>query len=277
LEAVAVAPLTDKVAFITGIARGQGRAHALRLSREGAAIIGVDIAADVPTIDYPSASLDDLAETVKLVEEQDGRIVARQADVRDPDALAAVFQEGLAEFGGRVDIVVANAGVIRFGEAEDRRAVWRDIIDINLTGVWNTVETALPTLIEGGRGGSIVITSSTAGLKGTGTPFPGGQAYAAAKRGLVGLMQVLANDLAQHWIRVNTIHPTGVASGMIMNETVQKMVEANDPALNAMQNLLPVPILQPDDIAGAVAWLVSDEAKYLTGVSLPVDAGFAVR
>jgi SDR family mycofactocin-dependent oxidoreductase len=271
-----MAPLTDKVAFITGVARGQGRAHALRLSREGAAIIGVDIAADIPTMDYSNASPDDLAETVKLVEEQGGRIVAKQADVREPDALEAAFADGITEFG-QVDIVVANAGIIRFGEAEDRRAVWRDIIDTNLTGVWNTVEAALPTMIEGGRGGSIVITSSTAGLKGSATQFPGGQAYASAKRGLVGLMQVLANELAQHWIRVNTIHPTGVASGMILNETVQKMMEANDPALSAMQNLLPVPMLQPDDIAGAVAWLVSDEAKYLTGVSLPIDAGFTVR
>jgi SDR family mycofactocin-dependent oxidoreductase len=268
--------LDGKVAFITGVARGQGRAHAMRLAREGVSIIGVDIAADIPTMDYPNASPDDLAETVKLVEAEGGRIVARQADVRDYDALAAAFTDGKAEFG-RVDIVLANAGIIRLGPGEDRRAIWRDIIDVNLTGVWNTVEVALPTMIEGGRGGSIVITSSSAGLKGTGTPDAGGQAYTAAKRGLVGLTQVLANDLAQHWIRVNTIHPTGVATGMVMNETMAKLVEQGGAAVSAMQNALPLPILQPEDVANAVAWLVSEEAKFVTGIAWPLDAGFTIR
>jgi SDR family mycofactocin-dependent oxidoreductase len=268
--------LTGKTAFITGVARGQGRAHALRLSRDGADIVGVDIAQDIPSMDYPNASADDLAETVKLVEGAGGRIVARQADVRDPDDLTAAFQDGIAEFG-RVDIVIANAGIIRLGPAEDRRAVWRDIIDVNLTGVWNTIEAALPTMIEAGRGGSIVITSSTAGLKATGTGTPGGQAYAASKRGLVGLMQVLANDLAQHWIRVNTIHPTGVATGMVLNQAMQELLAHGGEAVSAMQNALPIQILQPEDIANSVAWLVSEEAKFVTGISLPLDAGFSVR
>lgn len=267
--------LEGKVAFITGVARGQGRAHAVRLAREGASIIGVDICADVEALEYPNASEADLAETVKLVEAEGGKIVARVADVRDQEALQAAFDEGFAEFG-RIDIVLANAGVVRFSE-ENPIDEWRAVLDTNLTGAWNACRVAVPKLIEGGRGGSIVLTSSTAGLRATGSLVAGAQAYAATKHGVVGLMQVLANELAKHSIRVNTVHPTGVVSGMTMNEAMQKLFESNDPALASMQNALPVPILQPEDIAGAVAWLVSDEAKYITGISLPVDAGFTVR
>jgi len=268
--------LDGKVAFITGAARGQGRAHAVRLARAGADIIAVDICADIPTIDYPNSTAADLEETVKLVEAEESRIVARQADVRDFDGLRVAFEEGVAEFG-RADIIVANAGVIRLSEERDPLAEWRDIIDVNLTGVFHTIRAALPTMIDGGRGGSIVITSSTAGIKGTASDKAGAQAYSAAKRGLVGYMQVLALDLAKHWIRVNTIHPTGVATGMILNESMQKMMESNDPGLAAMQNALPIEMLQPEDVANAVAWLVSDEARFITGVSLPLDAGFTIR
>lgn len=155
--------------------------------------------------------------------------------------------------------------------------MFRDIVDVNLIGVWNTVHAAIPTLIEGGRGGSIVITSSSAGLKATGTDRTGGQAYSAAKRGLVGLMQVWANDLGKHSIRVNTIHPTGVATGMVMNEAMGKLLESGDVAMEAMQNVLPIPILMPEDVANAVAFLVSDDAKFITGTAWPLDAGFAVR
>ena len=227
-------------------------------------------------MDYPSATPDELEQTVKLVEDQGRRIVARQADVRDADAVDTVVREGVDEFG-RLDIVVANAGIVRLTESSNRREVFRDIVDVNLIGVWNTVESAIPTLIDGCRGGSIVVTSSSAGLKATGTDRAGGQAYAAAKRGLVGLMQVWANQLGPHSIRVNTIHPTGVATGMVMNETMAKLFEANDPALSAMQNVLPIQILQPEDVAGAVAWLVSDEGRFITGTAWPLDAGFAVR
>lgn len=268
--------LAGRVAFITGVARGQGRAHAVRLAREGCDIIGIDICADTATMDYPNASPDDLAETVKLVEEQDRRIVARQADVRDFTALSAAFQEGFAEFG-RLDIIIANAGIIRLGDEVDPLAEWRDVIDTNLTGVFHTIRAALPAMLEGGTGGSIVITSSSAGLRGTGSPNAGAQAYTAAKRGLVGYMQTLANDLAKHWIRVNTIHPTGVATGMVLNEAMQQLATQADGDMSAMQNALPIPILEAEDIANAVAWLVSDEAHYITGVALPLDAGFAVR
>jgi SDR family mycofactocin-dependent oxidoreductase len=267
--------LDGRVAFITGAARGQGRAHAVRLAREGADIIAVDICADIPSMDYPNASPSDLDETVKLVESQDRRIVARQADVRDYDGLDAAFQEGLASLG-RVDIVLANAGIIRLGPEVEPGNEWRDIIDVNLTGVWNTIRIALPAMIEGARGGSIVITSSSAGLRATGTDKAGPQAYNAAKRGLIGLMETLAIDVAKHSIRVNTIHPTGVATGMVLNPAMEKLFAANDPGLAAMQNALPIDILQPEDIANAVAWLVSDGAKFVTGVALPLDAGFSI-
>ncbi|MBV6756214.1 mycofactocin-coupled SDR family oxidoreductase [Rhodococcus opacus] len=279
-ESLISANLEDKVAFITGVARGQGRAHAVKLASLGADIIGIDICKDVDSMDYPNATPDDLDETVRLVNAEGGRMVGRIADVRDPSGLAEAFSEGHAEFG-RLDIVIANAGIIRLTDSDDRGAVWRDIIDTNLTGVWNTIEAALPALREGGRGGSVVITSSSAGLKGTGSEVAGSQAYTAAKRGLVGLMQTLANQYAPEWIRVNTIHPTGVVSGMTVNETMEKLSAAaaagEASGLAAMQNALPIPILQAADIANAVAWLVSEEAKFITGIALPLDAGFAVR
>ena len=271
-----VGNLNGKVAFITGAARGQGRAHAVRLAADGADIIALDICRDIDSIDYPNASPEDLDETAKLVEKEGRRIVARQADVRDADAVEQVVADGLAEFG-RLDIVIANAGVIRLGPGGDRRQTFRDIIDVNLIGVWNTVEATNRALIDGGRGGSIVLTSSSAGLKGTGTDRAGGQAYTAAKRGLVGLMQVWANEFAQYSIRVNTIHPTGVATGMVMNETMGNCWRPTTPRVAAMQNALPIQVLMPEDIANAVAFLVSEEAKFITGIAWPLDAGFAVR
>src|ERR1700743_3129438 len=271
-----VGNLDGKVAFITGAGRGQGRAHAVRLAADGADTIALDTCRNIAPTAYPNASPEDLDETAKLVEKEGGRIVARQADVRDADAVEQVVADGLAEFG-RLDIVIANAGVIRLGPGGNRRQTFRDIIDVNLIGMWNPAEATQRALIDGGRGGSIVLTSSSAGLKGTGTDRAGGQAYTAAKRGLVGLMQVWANEFAQYSIRVNTIHPTGVATGMVMNETMGKLLEANDTAVAAMQNALPIQILMPEDIANAVACLVSEEAKFITGTAWPLDAGFAVR
>jgi SDR family mycofactocin-dependent oxidoreductase len=268
--------LQGRVALISGAARGQGRAHAVRLASDGADIIALDICHDIESMDYPNASVEDLDETIKLVEDQGRRVLAHQVDVRDADAVDNVVAQSLQEFG-RIDIVIANAGIARLSGGGDSRQIFRDIIDVNLIGVWNTVQSAVPALIEGGRGGSIVITSSSAGLKGTGTDKAGGYAYTAAKRGLVGLMQVWANHLAPQSIRVNTIHPTGVATGMVMNDTMAQLFAANDPTLAVMQNALPIQILQPEDIANAVAWLVSDEAKFITGVAWPLDAGFAVR
>ena len=269
--------LEGKVAFITGAARGQGRAHAVRLAREGVKIVGIDICEDIASMDYPNASEADLAETVKLVEAQGAAMIATKADVREYAAVKTAIDQGVERYG-RLDIVIANAGIVRLGdEPDDFLTLWNDIIGTNLTGVFHTVKACTQHLIDGANGGSIVITSSSAGLKGTGTPKTGGAAYTAAKRGLVGYMQVIANDLAKHMIRVNTIHPTGVATGMVMNEAMAAMFASGDPALAAMQNALPIELLQPEDIANAVAWLVSDEAKFITGVALPLDAGFTIR
>lgn len=269
-----------KTAFITGVARGQGRAHAVKLASRGMNIIGFDICADIASMDYSNATEDDLLATAKLVEAAGGEMVAVKGDVRSNDDLRRALAAGLDRFG-RVDVLIANAGIIRLSPDGDRDQVWTDIIDVNLTGVWRTVEVVLPAIGAGGRGGSVVITSSSAGLKGTASDKAGAQAYTAAKRGLVGLMQVLANLYASEMIRVNTIHPTGVVSGMTQNPAMQALVAqaaaGGQNTISQMQNALPIPILQAENIADAVAWLVSDEAAYVTGVQLPLDAGFTVR
>jgi len=272
--------MNSKVAFITGVARGQGRAHAIELASRGVDIIGIDLCADIASMDYPNASPEDLEETIRAVKGVGGRIVAMQADVRDRTSLQRAHDDGVAQFG-RIDILIANAGITRLSPSEDRELIWKDIIDVNLTGVWNSVEVVLPTIRAGKRGGSIVITSSSAGLKGIGTDKAGAQAYTAAKRGVVGLMQVLANEYASESIRVNTIHPTGVVSGMTVNDSMAALHAAaargEKTTVGAMQNALPIDILQAEDIAKAVAWLVSDEAHYITGAQIPLDAGFSVR
>lgn len=268
--------LEGKVAFVTGAARGLGRAHAVKLAREGADVIAVDVCANFESTDYPGSTPDDLAATEKLVENQGRRIVALQVDVRDREAVDAAVADGLREFG-RLDIVIANAGIIRVTDAEDRCAVFRDVVDVNLIGAWNTVDAAIPALIAGGRGGSIVLTSSTQGIKASGTERPGLQAYAASKRGLVALMQGWASQLAPHSIRVNTIHPSGVATDMIVNEATMALAAAGDPWLATQQNALPIALLRPEEIASAVAWLVSDAGRFITGTAWPLDAGFTVR
>jgi SDR family mycofactocin-dependent oxidoreductase len=267
------APLKGKVAFITGAARGQGRAHAVRLAADGAGIIAVDLCDQIASVPYPLASPDDLAATVKLVEDTGSRIVAKQADVRERTSLKSALQAGLDEFG-RLDIVVANAGIAPMQSGDDG---WRDVIDVNLTVVYNTIKVAIPSMVSQGTGGSIVLISSAAGLAGVGSPDAGSVGYAAAKHGVVGLMRVYANLLAGQNIRVNSIHPTGVETPMINNdftrEWLAKMAAATDTP-GALGNALPVEVLQAEDIANAVAWLVSDQARYITGVTLPVDAGF---
>ncbi|OBB08357.1 3-ketoacyl-ACP reductase [Mycobacteriaceae bacterium 1482268.1] len=268
--------LDGRVALITGAARGMGRAHAVKLASEGADIIAVDICADFASTDYPGSTPDDLAETGRLVEARGRRILVGQVDVRDADAMQAVVAEGVREFG-RLDIVVANAGIIRVTDCEDRQQTFRDIVDVNLIGAWNTVDAAIPVLIEGGRGGSIVLTSSTQGIKALGTERAGPQAYAASKRALVALMQGWATQLAPHSIRVNTIHPSGVATDMILNDATMALVAAGDPWIVAQQNALPIPLLESDDVASAVAWLVSDAGRFITGTSWPLDAGFLLR
>ncbi len=266
-------PLAGKVAFITGAARGQGRAHAVRLAADGASVIAVDLCDQIASVPYPLATPEDLAATVKLVEDTGARIVASQGDVRDRASLSSALQTGLDEFG-RLDIVVANAGIAPMQSGDDG---WRDVIDVNLTGVYNTIKVAIPTMVKQGAGGSIVLISSAAGLAGVASPDAGSVGYAAAKHGVVGLMRVYANLLAKQSIRVNSIHPTGVETPMINNEFTRgwlAAMAAGSDSAGGMGNALPVEVLQAEDIANAVAWLVSDQAQYITGVTLPVDAGF---
>jgi SDR family mycofactocin-dependent oxidoreductase len=276
-----VGALAGKVAFITGAARGQGRADAVRLAQEGARIIGIDICGQIESVTYPMATASDLSETVTLVDDLGGEMVAVRADVRDSDALVAAVSEGVQVFG-RLDIVIANAGIlIGSSPARDDQAAFRDLIDVNLVGVWNTIEATLPTLLKQDEGGAIVLISSTAGLRGAVTGYGGGaMGYAAAKTGIVGLMRKYANLLAPHSIRVNTIHPTGVDTPMLVGfpEQYQEFIDGlpADSVLRSQgqSNPMPVQVIEPVDVANAVLWLVSDAARYVTGVALPVDAGF---
>jgi SDR family mycofactocin-dependent oxidoreductase len=270
-----------KVAFITGAARGQGRSHAIRLAQEGADIIAVDIAGPVRSVTaYPLASEEDLAETVRQVEALDRRIVARKADVRDPGALREALGDGVAQLG-RLDIVVANAGIYTISPAlELDDASWQEMIDINLTGVWNTVRVALPHLMAAG-GGSMVLTSSVLGLRGQANSVH----YNTAKHGIVGIMRTIATEFAQHRIRVNSVHPTLVNTLMVQNEQVWALFDPDNPhptqestaPIFETVNALPVPWAEPVDISNAVLFLASDEARYITGVTLPVDAGALLK
>ena len=264
--------LKGHVAFITGAARGQGRAHAVKLAAEGADIIAVDLCDQIASVPDPLATPDDLAATVKLVEDTGARIVARQADVRDRAGLKTALADGIAELG-RLDIVIANAGIAPMTDAN----AWQDVLDVNLTGVYNTVDVAMRPLIKQGDGGSVVLTSSVVGLVGIGAPMGGSLGYTVAKHGVVGLMRAYANFLATYNIRVNSVHPAGVNTPMIDNEFTRSWLEGlaqvDHPGPD-MTNALPVQTLEPEDIANAVFWLVSDAARYVTGVALPVDAGF---
>jgi SDR family mycofactocin-dependent oxidoreductase len=268
-------PLEGKVAFITGAARGQGRAHAVRLAHDGADIIALDLCKQIPTVPYPLATFADLAETVSAVERIGRRIVAAEADVRDWDSVKSAVEAGLAEFG-RIDVVVANAGIAPHAVFEhDPRQVFTDTIDVNLVGVRHTVHACVDTMIDHAAGGSIIITSSTMGLTGRGGTGTGASdGYVASKHALVGLMRAWANWLAPHRIRVNTIHPTGVNTPMVDNDAMRDYLSAHP---DGASNLLPIALIEPDDLAGAAAWLASDEARYVTGVALPVDAGFTVK
>jgi SDR family mycofactocin-dependent oxidoreductase len=268
--------LDGQVAFITGGARGQGRSHAVRLASDGADIVLVDICHNIASNTYDLATPEDLAGTVAMVEALDRRAVGIQADVRDFGALTSGLDAAVAELG-RLDIVVANAGIAPMSFEDDRtlgEQAFRDVIDVNLGGVWNTCRAAIPHLIAGERGGAMVLTSSTAGIKGYTDSTGGAMGYTAAKHGVVGIMRALANELAPQRIRVNSIHPTGVNTMMAVNPFMQKWI-AEDPARGShMNNPLPIDVLEPEDISNAVAFLVSDQARYITGVMLPVDAGF---
>jgi SDR family mycofactocin-dependent oxidoreductase len=272
--------LKGKVALITGAARGIGRAQAVRFAEEGADIIALDICGAVETVIVPPATLDDLDETTRLVVEAGGRIVAVVVDVRDANALQAAADSGVERLGG-LDIVCATAGITSRAMTLDlSESAWQTMLDVNLTGVWQTCRATAPHLIDRGAG-SMILTSSIAGLKG----LVGVAHYTAAKHGVVGLMRSLAKELAPHNIRVNTVHPTNVDTPMIQNEHVRGAFRPDLDHVSREQfaeaarsmNMLPIPWVDAVDVANACLFLASDEARYITAVTLPVDAGATQR
>jgi SDR family mycofactocin-dependent oxidoreductase len=273
--------LAGKVAFVTGAARGQGRSHALRLAAEGADIIAVDVCQQLESVAYPMSSSADLDETVAAVVALGRKIVAQPADVRDLAALQHAVDTGVEAFG-RLDVVVANAGIATYAPAlELSELEWDEMVAVNLGGVWRTVRAAVPAVKAGGEGGSVIITSSASGLRG----IPNAAHYAAAKHGLVGLMKVLALELGRDRIRVNTIHPTTVDTPMVQNEATLELflpgrAEKSPEAFARIAqqlNVIPVPWIQPETVSDLVAFLASDEARFITGAAIPVDAGMAIR
>ncbi len=276
-----VGRVAGKVAFITGAARGQGREHAVRLAEEGADIIAIDMCGDVEGVIYPGATEADLDETAALVQKLDRRIVTAKADVRDLASLRSALQQGIDELG-RPDIVVANAGISGSPApaALIEEAAWQTMLDINLTGVWHTIKVAVPHMSDG-RGGSIILVSSMLGLRGGGYMAH----YASAKHGVVGLMNSLANELAPQLIRVNSIHPGNVLTPMIDNEQFHRTLRPDLPeptmadtaAVLGHFHMLPVPVIEARAVSHAVLFLASDEAQYITGAALPVDAGAVAK
>jgi SDR family mycofactocin-dependent oxidoreductase len=263
--------LAGKVAFITGAARGQGRSHAIRLASEGADVILGDVCGPVETNGIPASEPGDLEQTVKAVEALGRRIVWGQVDVRDAAAVRALVDRGVEELG-HVDVVVANAAILNWAKSHElTEEQWQTVIDENLTGVFHTVQSVLPHLLRQGTGGSIIITSSFAALKGT--PFT--LSYTAAKYGVVGIAKAIAHEYGDYNIRANTVHPCGVntpmgtqAGGLM--ELVGERAATVGPLF---MNTLPVAMVEPEDISATVAWLASDDAKYVTGAQIPVDAG----
>jgi SDR family mycofactocin-dependent oxidoreductase len=263
--------LEGQVAFITGAARGQGRAHAIRLAEEGADVIAIDICQQMGSVVYPMSTKEDLDETVRQVKDLGRRIVAREVDVRDVEAMQQAFDDGVAELGP-VTIVVANAGIGPGGLASPDDQ-WDEVVDVNLKGVWNTGRVAIPSMVENGRGGSIVLTSSTGGLTGSPSNVPGMLGYTAAKHGVIGLMRSWANYLGPHNIRVNSVAPTTVRTPMANNGDVSMILQHVPELANSLTNAMPVEAVEARDVANAVAWLASEDARYVTGTVVPVDAG----
>jgi (+)-trans-carveol dehydrogenase len=270
--------LADKVALVTGAARGQGRSHAVRMAEEGADVVAVDLAASIDTVAYLLGTAAELEETARLVRGLGRRAVAAVADVRDEKQLTDVVAAAVAELG-RLDVVCANAGITSAAPATTMTAEqWQDVLDVNLTGVFHTVRACVPHLRAGG--GSIVIVNSAAGMR----AYRNLAHYTAAKHGLVGLMRNLALELGEDWIRVNSVHPTGVDTPMMLNDAALRLYrpDLENPTREdvvgvfAGVHALPVPWVEPVDVSNAVVFLASDEARYVTGASLPVDAGRAL-
>jgi len=262
--------LDGKVAFITGAARAQGRSHAVRLAQEGADVIVFDVCGEATEVGYPTATVEDLEETVRAVEALDRRVVSRIGDVRDQSALDGIVTEGVAALG-RLDVVVANAGVStwgRFWEMPEQR--WLDMIDINLTGVWRTLRAATPVMVEQGEGGSIITICSVAGIK----SLPGQAHYSAAKHGVVGLTKSAAIELGPYGIRVNSVHPWGVDTAMAQDTNVEAILGAHPEYLGSFGSMMPqLGLAQPSDISDAVLFLASDASRFITGAQIPVDMG----
>ena len=265
--------LDGRVAFVTGAARGQGRSHAIRLAREGASIIAVDVAADVSAdIGYPPATLAELDETAALVKVEGQEVLTRAVDVRDSAGMNDVLAEGVAMFGGRLDVVVANAGIVnwgRFWEMSDDQ--WQTMIDVNLTGVWRTMKAATPHMIAAGNSGSIIAISSVAGIK----SLPGQAHYCAAKHGVVGLTKTAAIELGEYGIRVNSIHPWGVATPMATADAKMAVILSEHPhfGMSFGSVLTGLPIAEPNDISDGVVYLASDLSRAVTGTQLTIDMG----
>lgn len=268
--------LDGKVAIITGGARGQGRAHAIRLAEEGAEIVVSDVAAQLTTVPYPMSTEDDLAETVRQVEGLDRRCVSVKADARSAADCARVADAAMSEFG-RIDILSVNHGIANFGGIVDTsEELWDEMIDTNLKGVWQSVKAVVPHMVAGGRGGAITLTSSVAGIK----AYYGTMAYGAAKHGVIGLMKVMAAELGPHMIRVNAICPATVNTPMVDNDLTIGLFTGGKPGTmedikfaSQSMNLMPVPWCEARDISNALLWLSSDEARYVTGLAVTVDMG----
>ena len=274
--------LDGKVALISGAARGQGRSHALRLAGEGADIIALDICKDIETMDYPNASRAELDAVVADVEKLDRRALAYEVDVRDVTAVKRAVDAGVAELG-RLDIVLPQAGIVRYApeaSIEEAAAIWADIVGVNVTGYFHLLEAALPHVVAGGRGGAVVMTGSTAATRPTAKAGAATAAYIAAKHGVVGLMKTYALAYASHNIRFNVVHPTGVRSGMTINEAMAKLAADAGAGghnwISESTNLLDIDLVEPSDISDAVAYLVSDQARWVTGTEIKVDAGFTL-
>ena len=276
-------PLDGRVAFITGAARGQGRAHAIRLANEGADIIAIDICRPISdTITYPLATSEELAETVRAVEATGRKVLAREVDIRDLDALQKVVADGIEQFG-RLDIVVANAGVLSWGRMfEMSEEQWDTVIDVNLNGTWRTIRAAVPAMIEAGNGGSIIIVSSSAGLKAT----PGNGHYSASKHGLVALTNALAIEVGEFGIRVNSIHPYSIETPMVEKKAMMDLFTKHPSYVHSFSPMPYQPVnhqskkglmefMMPEEVSDVVAWLAGDGSATISGSQIAVDRGTA--
>lgn len=273
--------LEGRVAFITGAARGQGRAHAVRLAREGADIIAIDICGPVaPSVTYPPATSEELAETVRAVEAEGRKVLAREVDIRDLAAQQQVVADGVEQFG-RLDIVVANAGILSWGRMfEMSEEQWDSVIDVNLNGTWRTIRAAVPAMIEAGNGGSIIVVSSSAGLKAT----PGNSHYAASKHGLVAITNALALEVGEYGIRVNSIHPYSIGTPMVEPEAMMEVFAKYPTYLHSFAPMPLKPVnhegkkglqefMTPEEVSDVVAWLAGDGSATISGSQIAVDRG----